>query len=92
MMGWPGAARTCGRPRAAVFGVLGVELDVDHPADANLGHGEVEMAQRSENRLALWIEDAGLRTNRPSPSSEHDLGVGEVDVEADAGQRSNAST
>ena len=34
------------------------------PADAHLVDGEVEMAERSEDGLALWIEDAFLRPDQ----------------------------
>src|SRR4051794_24664606 len=49
------------RPRRGF--VRGVDLEVDHLADARAGHGEPEMLERALDRLALRVEDALLRPN-----------------------------
>ena len=50
--------------RAGFGGVVGVELDVDEPADARVGDREAELAQRLLYRLPLRIEDALLGTDQ----------------------------
>src|ERR1700759_2722470 len=52
--------------------VGGLDLEVDHLADARVLHLEPEVAERRADRLALRVEDPGLRPNqdgRPPPST-----------------------
>ena len=61
------ASSSCDHPveRGPRLGrVVGVELDVDEPADAGAGDGEAELAQRVPDRFALRVEDAFLRTDQ----------------------------
>ena len=73
--------------RARLGRVVGVDLELDEPADAGLADGEAEVPQAALDRLTLRVEDARLRPDehgRLHPSTTS--GSRDVVVEADAGQ------
>jgi hypothetical protein len=40
--------------------IAGLDLEIDEPPDPRVVDGEPEVPQRRLDRLALWVEDAGL--------------------------------
>ncbi len=71
--------------------VVGVHLEVDEAADASPGDREPEGLERSLNRLTLWIEDSGLRSDQDRQSHSTDSGSSKYRSSEMSVSRSKAS-